>query len=313
MAEKDIEARSSKHNIRSGSKSTVVFEWPAENWREENMTGLTTRTYVRENNPLSSSEDWSRTVTEKVGRQMDQTERMNRLKRFLSPQLAENVLKCDDTDLFKFHRREITAEFLDLRGFTAFTDRAEPEEVMELLRSYYAVAGKVILKFEATLEYFAGDGMMIFFNDPVPCENHAEKAVRLGIEIRDKVKELRVGWLKKSYNLDLGIGLATGDAAVGNIGFEDRMNYGAVGKVINLAARLCGVAKGGQILTTQKTLSKVENLVEAESIEELNLKGFDRSVSAFNILSLKQEPDCLKHMRPSPIPRSLPRLVASGL
>ena len=277
------------------------------------MTGLTTGSNVLDNNPLSSSEDWSRTLTEKVGLQVNQIERMNRLKRFLSPQLAETVLKCDDTDLFKCHRREITATFLDLRGFTAFTDRAEPEEVMELLRSYYAVAGKVIFKFEATLEYFAGDGMMIFFNDPVPCENHAERAVRLGIEIRDKVKELRVGWLKRNHNLDLGIGLATGDAAVGNIGFEGRMNYGAVGKVINLAARLCGVAKGGQILTTQKTLSKVENLVDAEPIEELNLKGFDRAVSAFNILSLKHQTDSLKHLRPNPIPQSRPRLVASRL
>jgi len=277
------------------------------------MTGLTTATNVLENNSLSSSEDWSHTLTKKVGLQLDHSEGINRLKRFLSPQLAETVLKCNDTDLFKCHRREITAAFLDLRGYTAFTDRAEPEEVMELLRHYYAVAGKVISKFEATLEYFAGDGMMIFFNDPVPCENHAEKAVRLGIEIRDKVKELRVGWLKKSYNLDLGIGLATGDAAVGNIGFEDRMSYGAVGKVINLAARLCGVAKGGQILTTQKTLSKVENLVEAERIEELNLKGFDRAVSAFNILNLKHQPDSLKHVRSIPIPQLLPRLAAPRL
>jgi adenylate cyclase len=277
------------------------------------MTGLTKDTDVLENSPLSSAEDWSGTLTKKIGRQMDQIERMNRLKRFLSPQLAETVLQCDDTDLFKCHRREITAAFLDLRGFTAFTDRAEPEEVMELLRSYYAVAGKVIFKFEATLEYFAGDGMMIFFNDPVPCENHAEKAVRLGLEIRDKVRELRLGWLKKSYNLDLGIGLATGDAAVGNIGFEDRMNYGAVGKVINLAARLCGAAKGGQILATQKTLSKVENLVEAEPIEELNLKGFVRAVRAFNILNLKPQTDALKPVRPNPPSRSLPRLVASRL
>ncbi|MGH9820286.1 MAG: adenylate/guanylate cyclase domain-containing protein, partial [Pyrinomonadaceae bacterium] len=149
------------------------------------------------------------------------------------------------------------------------------------------------------LEYFAGDGMMVFFNDPVPCDNHAEKAVRMGLEIRDRVKELRTGWLKKNYNLDLGIGLATGYAAVGNIGFEDRMNYGAVGKVINLAARLCGEAKGGQILTTQKTLSKIENLVEAEPLEELHLKGFVRSVSAFNIVSLKRPTGNLNHIQDS--------------
>jgi adenylate cyclase len=263
------------------------------------MTGLTTGADVLEMNPLQSVEDWNRTLTEKVGQQVDLIERMSRLKRYLSPQLAETVLKSDDTDLFRCHRREITAIFLDLRGFTAFTDRAEPEEVMALLRTYYREAGKVIFKFEGTLESFAGDGMMIFFNDPIPCENHAEKAVRMGLEIRDRVKELRLGWLKKDYNLDLGIGLATGFAAVGHIGFKDRMSYGAVGKVINLAARLCGEAKGGQILTNQKTLSKIENLVEAEPLEELHLKGFDASVSAFNIVNLKHHTDNLKHIHDS--------------
>jgi class 3 adenylate cyclase len=234
---------------------------------------------------------------EKVGRKIGLIKRMSRLKRFISPQIAETVLTREVTDPFKCHRREITAVFLDLRGFTAFTDHAEPEDVMELLRSYYRVAGETIFKFDGTLESFAGDGMMIFFNDPVPCENHAEKAVRLGLELRDRVKELRIGWLKKNYNLDLGTGLATGDAAVGNIGFEDRMNYGAVGKVINLAARLCGEAKGGQILTTQKTLSKIENLVEAEPLAELHLKGFVDSVNAFNIVSLKRHTDSLEHLQ----------------
>jgi adenylate cyclase len=259
------------------------------------MTGLSLGTDMLQINPLKSLEDWNRTLTEKVGQQVEIIERMSRLKRYLSPQLAESVLKSDDTDLFKCHRREITAIFLDLRGFTAFTDRAEPEEVMALLRTYYTEAGTVIGKFEGTLEYFAGDGMMVFFNDPVPCENHAEKAVRMGLEMRDRVKELRIGWLKKDYNLDLGIGFASGFAAVGNIGFKDRMTYGAVGKVINLAARLCGEAKGGQILTNQKTLSKIESLVESEPLEELRLKGFDASVSAFNIVSLKRYANNLKH------------------
>ena len=252
------------------------------------MSGLTTMTSVPQGNSLRSLEVRNRTLIEKVGRQPGMIERINRLKRYFSPNLAGTIIKNDYADLFKCHRREITAVFLDLRGFTAFTDHAEPEEVMDLLQSYYAVAGKVIFKFEGTLEYFAGDGMMVFFNDPVPCENHPEKAVRLCLEIRDRVRELRNGWLKKNYNLDLGIGVATGDAAVGNIGFADRISYGAVGKVINLAARLCGEAKGGQILTTDKTLSKIENLVEAEPLDELHLKGFDQSVSAFNIVSLRR-------------------------
>lgn len=251
------------------------------------MPSLFTGADALESNPLPSVEDWNRSLAEKVGWQSAQIERMNRLKRYLSPQLAETILGNDEADLFACHRREVTAVFLDLRGFTAFTDRAEPEVVMALLRTYYREAGKVILKFDGTLEYFAGDGMMIFFNDPVPCDNHAEKAVRMGLEVRDKVKELRVGWLKKHYNLDLGIGFATGFAAVGHIGFEDRMNYGAVGKVINLAARLCGEAKGGQILTNHKTLRKIKSLVEVEALEDLHLKGFDRSVSAYNIVRLK--------------------------
>ena len=251
------------------------------------MSSFVTRTELLETSPLQSLEDRNQILIEKVRRQMDVIERMNRLKRFISPQLAESVLKSDGSDLFKCYRREITAVFLDLRGFTAFTDRAEPEEVMELLRTYYREAGKVIFRFEGTLESIAGDGMLIFFNDQLPCENHVERAVRLGLEIRDRVKELRIGWLKKNYNLDLGVGLATGDALVGNIGFGNRMNYGAVGSVINLAARLCGKAKGGQILTTQKTLSKIENLVEAEPLAELRLKGFVDAVSAFNILGFR--------------------------
>ena len=255
------------------------------------MRALTTGSDVLKNNPLQFLEACNRTLTEKVRHQVDLIARMSRLKRYVSPQLAETVLKSDESDVFKCHRREITAIFLDLRGFTAFSDHAEPEEVMALLRNYYMEAGKVIDKFEGTLEYFAGDGMMVFFNDPVPCGDHAEKAVRMSLEIRDRVKELRIGWLKKNYNLDLGTGLATGDAAVGNIGFKDRMNYGAVGKVINLAARLCGEAKGGQILTTEKTLGKVKNLVDTEPLEELHLKGFDQAVNAFNILSLKRGAD----------------------
>jgi class 3 adenylate cyclase len=192
-----------------------------------------------------------------------------------------------NANLFASHRREITVVFLDLRGFTAFSDAAEPEEVLQLLRIYHAEMGKLIFKFEGTLERFTGDGIMTFFNAPIPYEDHTERAVRMAVEMRDRVKELRGGWLKKGYDLDLGIGLAAGYAAVGNIGFEGRMDYGAIGNVTNLASRLCGEAKGGQILTDQKTLSRIESLVEAEPINELQLKGFVRPVSAFNITGLK--------------------------
>jgi class 3 adenylate cyclase len=252
------------------------------------MTGFTTETDIREMKPFEALQEWNRTLIEKVGQQMDLIERMSRLKRYLSPQLVESILKSDDPDLFKSHRREITAIFLDLRGFTAFSDSAEPEEVMALLRSYHTEMGKLIFKFEGTVEHFVADGLMVFFNDPTPCEDHTEKAVRMSLGMRDRVKELRAGWLQKGYDLDLGIGLASGYAAVGNIGFEGQMDYGAVGNVTNLASRLCGAAKGGQILTNQKTLNQIGNLVEAEPLEELYLKGFIRPVRAFNIVSLKQ-------------------------
>ena len=234
-----------------------------------------------------SLEEWNRTLKEKIRQQLEEIERMARLKRYLSPQIAENILKSEDDNLFKSHRREITVVFLDLRGFTAFSDSAEPEEVMELLRSYHTEMGKLIFKYEGTLERFAGDGIMVFFNDPIPREDHTERAARMALEMRERVHELRAGWLKKGYDLDLGVGLTAAYATLGNIGFEGRIDYGAVGNVTNLTSRLCEDAKGGQILTNQRTLSKIENFVEADPLGELHLKGLTRPVAAFNIMKLK--------------------------
>jgi len=245
------------------------------------------RSMMRLKQMHDSLEEWNRNLAEKVAQQVDEIEHMTRLKRYLSPQIAETILKSEDENPFKSHRREITVVFLDLRGFTAFSDSAEPEEVMELLKSYHAEMGKLIFKYDGTLERFTGDGIMVFFNDPIPCEDHTEKAVRMSLEMRDKVQELRTGWVKKGYDLDLGVGLTAAYATLGNIGFEGRMDYGAVGNVTNLAARLCGEAKGGQVLTNQRTLSKIEDSVTVESLEELHLKGFARPVAAFNIVELK--------------------------
>jgi class 3 adenylate cyclase len=231
-------------------------------------------------------EEWNRNLADKVKQQVEEIQRMNRLKRYLSPQIAATILE-EDKSLFKSHRREITVVFLDLRGFTAFSDSTEPEEVMEVLRGYHTEMGKLIFKFNGTLVRFAGDGIMIFFNDPIPCADHTEKAVRMTIEMQARVQELRKAWFKNGYDLDLGIGLAAGYATIGNIGFEERMDYDAIGNVTNLAARLCGEAKGGQILTDRKTLSKIEELVEAEAPEELQLKGFTRPVAAYNLLRLR--------------------------
>ena len=231
-------------------------------------------------------EDWNRDLADKVARQVEELERANRLKRYLSPQIAETILGEDESH-FKSHRREITVVFLDLRGFTAFSDGAEPEEVMEVLRGYHAEMGRLIFEFGGTLERFAGDGIMIFFNDPVLCPDHTEKAIRMALDMRLRVVELRKGWLKRGYDLDLGIGLAAGYATLGNIGFEGRMDYGAIGNVTNLAARLCGEALGSEILIDRKTLSRIEELVEVEPRDELILKGFPRPVAAFNIVRIK--------------------------
>jgi adenylate cyclase len=232
-------------------------------------------------------DEWNRSLADKVQRQVEEIQRMNRLKRYLSPQIAETILGEDSSKLFKSHRREITVVFVDLRGFTAFSDSVEPEEVMELLHGYHAEMGKLIFQFDGTLVRFAGDGIMIFFNDPIPCADHTEKAVRMALEMQARGQELRKVWLKNGYDLNLGIGLAAGYATIGNIGFEGRMDYDAIGNVTNLAARLCGEAKGGQILIDRKTLNKIEELVEFAAQEELHLKGFARPVPAFHIVKLK--------------------------
>jgi adenylate cyclase len=213
---------------------------------------------------------------------------LHRLKRYLSPQIADIVLRCPDEDsLWESCRQEVTVVVLHLHGFTQFANCSEPEEVMALLRSYHAEMGRLVFKFQGNLERFTGDGIMVFFNEPGPCEQHTKKAVAMAIEMRDGGKELRKRWLKKGYDLDLGIGLAAGYATVGNFGFEGRMDYGAVGKVTNLTYRLCEEACGGQILTNQQTLCKIESCVHAEPVENLHLKGFPHPIKAFNIVSMK--------------------------
>lgn len=217
-----------------------------------------------------------------------QVELMNRLKGYFSPQVAEAILKTEGAaSLLQTRRKEITAVFTDLRGFTAFSEGNEPEEVMDLLRDYHAQMGKLIFKYEGTLEHFAGDGLLVFFNDPIAFDDHIERAVRMALEMRDKIHELRSGWLKRGYDLHLGLGLAAGYATLGDIGFEDRREYAAIGSLVNLASRLCSEAKGGQIVTEQKTLGRLEGRAEVEPLGELQLKGFIRPVQAFNILKLK--------------------------
>jgi class 3 adenylate cyclase/putative methionine-R-sulfoxide reductase with GAF domain len=220
-------------------------------------------------------------------RSYQMVERLGRLKRFFSPQLADLILRGGADDPLKTHRREVTVVFLDLRGFTAFTETSEPEELMGVLHEYHAEMGRLILAHEGTLERFTGDGMMVFFNDPLPMPDAVERAVRMAVAMRDRAAALSVGWRRRGYDLDLGIGIAKGFATIGAIGFEGRWDYGAIGTVTNLAARLCAEARPGQILISPRVLLEVERIVEVEELGLLTVKGLARPVQALNVVKLR--------------------------
>jgi adenylate cyclase len=227
--------------------------------------------------------EWNLKLEDRVREQLAQMERLSRLKNFFSPQLAEAIVSGGTEDPLKSHRREITVVFLDLRGFTAFTETADPEEVMQVLREYHAAMGELILAHEGTLERFTGDGIMIFFNDPVPVPDAPERAVRMATEMQQRMSALAGGWRRKGYTLQLGIGIAMGYATIGGIGFEGRIDYGAIGTVTNLAARLCGEAAGGEILLAPRVTAALGEAAAVESAGEFQLKGFARAVVASRV------------------------------
>ena len=209
------------------------------------------------------------------------------LSRFLSPQVAALVSSPNGEQLLAGHRRQITAVFCDLRGFTAFAETAEPEELFGVLRDYHEAMGALIVEHGGTLEHFAGDGIMIFFNDPVLQPDHVERAVRMAVAMRERFADLAVRWRKLGYELAFGVGIAVGYATLGRIGFDGRYDYGAIGNAVILASRLSSDAKGGQILLSQRAFAAVEEMVEAESVGELALKGFSRPVPAVNVIALR--------------------------
>ncbi len=231
--------------------------------------------------------EFNATLEQRVQDGVAQVERLSRMKRFFSPQVADLITSADGKDPLKSHRSEITVVFIDLRGYTAFTESADPEEVMGVLREYHGAMGKLIMDHQGTVERFAGDAIMIFFNDPIPLENPAEQAVRMAVAMHETFNECAKKWKKLGYDLNIGIGVAQGYATLGAIGFEGRLDYGAIGAVCNLSARLCSEAKGGQTLVPQRVLGRIEELVEAEPVGELTLKGFHRPVPAFNVVGLK--------------------------
>ena len=220
-------------------------------------------------------------LTQRVKEQVAELDRLSRLKRFFSPQLAELIVAGGVDDPLRTHRREITAVSIDLRGFTAFTESAEPTDVIRVLHEYHGEMGRLILKYQGTIEYFAGDGIMVIFNDPLPVANAAELAVRMALEMHGAFDPLGAGWRAQGFKLGLGIGIAEGLATIGAIGFEGRWDYAAIGSVMNLASRLCAQAKSGQILVDQKVRSRVQETVRTAALQELRLKGFPLPVPAF--------------------------------
>ena len=210
------------------------------------------------------------------------------LARFLSPQIAALVSSPEGEQMLAGHRREATAVFCDLRGFTNFSDQAEPEEVLNVLREYHAMMGSQIVEFGGTLEHFAGDGMMVFFNDPVLQPDHVERAVRMAMAMRERFAELSSRWLKLGFELGLGVGIATGYATLGRIGFEGRYDYGMVGTAVIVASRLSSAASANQILLNPRAHAAVEELVDAEEVGELELKGFARPIPTVNVRAARE-------------------------
>jgi adenylate cyclase len=227
--------------------------------------------------------EWNRALERRVAEQLEEIQRISRLKRFLSPQVAELVLSSGGERLLESHRRDVVVVFGDLRGFTAFAEAADPDTVIPVLREYHAALGSLIHRHQGTLERFAGDAVMVFFNDPVPIDKPAEHAVRTAIAMHEAFVPIGKHWEKRGYDLALGVGIAQGYATLGAIGFEGRWDYAAIGNVTNLAARLCGEAKAGQVLLDRKTMAALDGAFEFDPVGPLTLKGFSQPVPAFSL------------------------------
>jgi class 3 adenylate cyclase/PAS domain-containing protein len=300
-----------RRRVAGGGTVTVITDITAQKHAERDLIEATRRTEeankviteknrvlealnaeVRDKNAQLQEQaaqiaEWNARLETRVTEQVAQIGQMSKLTRFLSPKVSDLIMAGDADDPLKTRRREITVVFVDLRGFTGFTETAEPEEVMGVLREYHAELGRAILAYDGTIEHFAGDGVMILFNDPVPVPDHELQAIRMAIEMRQSVGTLVRAWKKRGHALGFGVGIAGGYATIGTIGFEGRLDYGAIGAVTNMAARLCGEAKHDQILISPRIFSKVEDQVEVEAIGELALKGFQRPVLAHNVLGLR--------------------------
>jgi adenylate cyclase len=230
--------------------------------------------------------EWNRGLEQRVSEQVAELERVGRLKRFLAPQVVEVVTSSGDESFLAGHRREITVFFCDLRGFTSFAETVEPEDLMAVLREYHAALGDLVTRFEGTIERFVGDGLMVFFNDPLPCPDAPAQAVRMAVAMRNRLDELAERWRRQGHDLRFAVGIAQGYATLGLVGFHERVDYAAIGAVTNLAQRLCAHAKPGQILVSQRVHAATEDIAVADAVGELTLPGFSRPMVAYNVLGL---------------------------
>jgi class 3 adenylate cyclase/CheY-like chemotaxis protein len=232
-------------------------------------------------------QEWNGALETRVAQQVEELQRLNRLRRFLSPQLTELIVSSGDQSFLESHRSQIAIVFCDLRGFTAFAESTEPEEMIRVLRAYHEAMGRLAFEFQATVGRFAGDGVMLFFNDPVPCAEPELRAVRMAIAMREVMSRLSADWRRHGYTLGFGVGIAYGHATLAQLGFEGRFEYEPNGPVVNLAARLCEEARSDQILISARVEAAIDDVVEVEPVGDLTLKGFARPVPAFNVLSIR--------------------------
>ncbi len=231
--------------------------------------------------------EWNAKLEARVSEQVSQLERMGQLKRFFAPAVADAIVSAGEQSILAPHRREICYVFVDLRGFTAFTDAAEPEEVQSVLREYHTTMGALINEYEGTLDRFAGDGILLFFNDPLPVPDAAKRAAAMALRMQAEFRVLRSRWQRQGYELDLGIGIAKGFATLGAFGFEGRFDYSAIGSVVNLAARLCGEAGPGEVLLDRRARAAIDDAADVASVGPLALKGYSQPVPAFRLTAMR--------------------------
>jgi DNA-binding response OmpR family regulator len=280
-----------------GSEKRTVIEAGADDFlpkpfnRDELLTRIRSLLRIKRYHDTIKAQaaellDLNRTLERRVQTQIGELERLQRLRRFLSPQLADAIVSTGDESILRSHRRQVSILFADLRGWTSFADSVEPEELIRTLGEFHSTIGGLVRRFDATVGLLEGDGVQLLFNDPIEVPDHALQAVRLGCALREEMAELTAVWRKRGYDLDFGAGIAFGYATCGEVGFESRYDYAAIGSVTNLASRLSDEATAGQILISQRLYAEIEDALEVESAGEFTLKGFRRPVAAFNVIAV---------------------------